>query len=67
MPLYQYECESCHTQFDDIRKYDQRDEPAECPECGESGKRALAGYSVSAGGTSGSGVSGNPSCTTGGG
>ena len=68
MPLYQYECESCQRQFDDIRKYDQRDLPAECPECGESsGKRVLGGYSVSAGGTSSSGISSNPSCTVGGG
>lgn len=69
MPLYQYECDSCHAQFDDIRKYDERDQPAECPECGnkDSGKRVLGGYSVSAGGTGSSGLSSTPSCTVGGG
>ena len=66
MPIYQYECESCHEQFDDIRKYDQRDEPAECPECNEPGQRVLAGFAV--GGSSGSAASSlGPSCSTGGG
>ena len=64
MPLYRYECDTCHERFDDLRKVDERDEPAECPECGESGHRLLAGYSVSAGGAA---AASTPSCTTGGG
>ena len=67
MPLYQFECDSCHTKFDDLRKYDERDEPAECPECGQIGHRVHGGYSVSAGGSNHTGATAAPSCTIGGG
>ena len=33
MPLYEYQCEACHTRFEKIRKYS--DPPLEtCPSCG---------------------------------
>jgi putative FmdB family regulatory protein len=46
MPLYQYECQSCGQQVEDLRRYDERDEPAECPSCGERAHRVLAGFAI---------------------
>lgn len=40
MPIYEYECEACGHQFDEIQKVQ---DPAltECPECGKSTLRKL--------------------------
>ena len=67
MPLYQYECNSCERQFDDLRKYDERDDPAECPECGHAARRVLAGFAVGSDSGKSSGQPAGPSCTIGGG
>lgn len=32
MPIYEYKCPACGCQFDELRKVDQRDEPATCPQ-----------------------------------
>lgn len=34
MPTYEYECSSCMSRFDLVRKLGERDEPTKCPECG---------------------------------
>lgn len=35
MPLYEFLCNSCGHQFEDIRSYDPKSTPIECPhECG---------------------------------
>jgi len=40
MPLYEYECESCHDRFEKIRKYS--DPPLDvCPKCGKGPVRKL--------------------------
>jgi len=40
MPLYEYECESCHHRFETIRKFS--DPPLEtCPSCGAGPVRKL--------------------------
>lgn len=33
MPLYSHECQECEHRFDVWCKMDERNEPAECPEC----------------------------------
>ncbi len=32
MPIYEYKCPACGCQFDELKKVDQRDEPATCPQ-----------------------------------
>lgn len=40
MPLYAYECEACHTEFERQQSFD--DDPIRiCPECGEPSARRL--------------------------
>lgn len=42
MPTYEYECNSCHVQFE--RKQSMKDEPLRvCPECGGSVQRLVSG------------------------
>lgn len=33
MPIYEFVCHDCGAKFTDLRKIDQRDEPAECEQC----------------------------------
>lgn len=32
MPIYEYKCPVCATLFDELRKVEDRDKPAKCPE-----------------------------------
>jgi putative FmdB family regulatory protein len=41
LPLYEYECSSCHHRFEKIESY-SASEQKECPECGKVAKRVLA-------------------------
>lgn len=34
MPIYHYECETCTTDFEQIRPVSERNQPAACPDCG---------------------------------
>lgn len=34
MPIYDYKCE-CGEEFDKLVKMSERDDPVECPECGD--------------------------------
>ena len=34
MPIYQYECQSCETQFEAMATIAKREAPQECPDCG---------------------------------
>lgn len=43
MPLYRYICNSCDLEFEEIRKYEQRDDAQECPDCkSKESSRVLA-------------------------
>lgn len=33
MPLYEYECSDCETQFDALRGMSEADDPIACPTC----------------------------------
>lgn len=35
MPIYEYLCSKCNTLTEDLRKMDEREIPAVCPDCGE--------------------------------
>ncbi len=41
MPLYEYECSSCHHRFEKIESFDAEEEKP-CPKCGSVAKRVLA-------------------------
>ncbi|MGD1997009.1 MAG: zinc ribbon domain-containing protein, partial [Anaerolineae bacterium] len=34
MPLYEYLCADCETQFDALRSMAEADDPIACPDCG---------------------------------
>lgn len=40
MPTYDYHCPSCG-EFDAIRRMDERNEPAACPDCGAISQRVI--------------------------
>ena len=48
MPIYEFECAD-HGLFELTRPMAQVREPAECPECGELGKRLLSAPSLATG------------------
>lgn len=39
MPFYLYRCDACERIFDKVRTMKDRNEPAECPKCGEASPR----------------------------
>lgn len=41
MPIYEYRCTDCDTQFDQRRAYAQADAPAQCPRCQSEHSRRL--------------------------
>ncbi len=41
MPNYSYKCQTCEHSFDNIVKYDDRDLPQPCEECGAESKRQM--------------------------
>jgi len=41
MPLYEYRCPDCGTEFDALRDMSKADMSIECPKCGNEGARRL--------------------------
>ncbi len=44
MPIYEYYCSKCETEFELIRPVSKSDEPAPCSLCGEPAKRQLSNF-----------------------
>lgn len=42
MPLYTYKCKSCGHEFDEIIKYEKRDDPVPCKMCEKDSERMVA-------------------------
>lgn len=42
MPVYEYSCPKCGTEFELLRLLSKADEPALCPKCGATGERLLS-------------------------
>ncbi|MBW2526144.1 MAG: zinc ribbon domain-containing protein [Deltaproteobacteria bacterium] len=43
MPIYEYRCQSCDTEFEDLVRMGTPDEEIECPSCGQhEAKRQLS-------------------------
>jgi len=45
MPIYEYYCCQCNTEYQLIRPFAKADEPAPCGECGKPGQRQLTTFS----------------------
>lgn len=45
MPIYEYYCLDCDTEFDLMRSVSQADEPAPCDACGNPAQRQLTTFS----------------------
>ena len=45
MPIYEYYCSDCDTEYELIRSVAQADEPALCQVCGQPGQRQLSTFS----------------------
>ena len=44
MPVYEYYCEHCQHRYDSMRPMSERNDPAPCPKCGESGERQISAF-----------------------
>jgi putative FmdB family regulatory protein len=66
MPIYEYECQSCHQKFDSLRPIKEADNPIECRYChsldtkrilsvffAQSSGKAVAGYNSGCGSCAG--------------
>lgn len=51
MPTYRYTCSECGERFEALRPIDERDEPAECPQCGSDSNRIATAAGVVFNGT----------------
>ena len=53
MPIYEFRCESCGYEFEELRTNKETDESAPCKKCGKQAEKKLSRFSsVIAGGTS---------------
>ena len=70
MPIYEYKCKTCDTQFEALRPMAQADSPTPCPQCdGEETMRLLSVFAASAKGADGGACEtsmawGGPCCRT---
>ncbi len=42
MPVYEYYCGSCESEYELMRPISNMDDPAQCPGCGKPGERLLS-------------------------
>ena len=62
MPLYEYHCDHCEADFDDLVRMGTPDKDVECPECGKhEARRLLSVFSGRTGGAAGTSSGGNSS------
>jgi putative FmdB family regulatory protein len=53
MPIYEYRCQSCETEFEDLVRLGTPDEEIECPSCGEHHAKRLLSLTSNHSGTPG--------------
>lgn len=62
MPLFEYRCESCGSQFEELRAHNATD-PVKCPHCGSKDVRKLVScFAHSAGGSLRASAGGGNGC-----
>ncbi len=55
MPIYEYYCPDCHTEFEKLVKISEANVTPECPECGERHtQKKLSAFAMSGGSAGGS-------------
>ncbi len=68
MPLYEYQCDGCHEEFEKIVRFAEADLVPACPTCGSHETHKKISISATIGGaSSGSATASNSSCGSGGG
>lgn len=67
MPLYEYRCDACDNEYEELTRRGTRDDEVACPECGAHESHrvlsafAVSGLSVGAGSSGGGGGCGGSS------
>ncbi|MGQ9568352.1 MAG: FmdB family zinc ribbon protein [Anaerolineae bacterium] len=67
MPIYEYRCDQCGAEFQELRPMTQADAPVRCPRCGgDKAHRLLSLFAARSRSSSGETVSvgGSSSCST---
>lgn len=49
MPIYEYRCPKCGTDFELMRRISEMNEPASCPQCGAEAERLISGFASKVG------------------
>lgn len=49
MPVYEYRCPKCDTDFELMRRINEMNEPALCPQCGSKTERLVSVFASKAG------------------
>ncbi|MDP6510526.1 MAG: zinc ribbon domain-containing protein [Dehalococcoidia bacterium] len=65
MPIYEYKCPQCDTNFEKMRSFSQSDAESPCPSCGTGGKKLVSVFASFSKGSDGSSApigGGVPSC-----
>jgi putative FmdB family regulatory protein len=58
MPIFEYKCQKCGAEFDELDSISNRDKPHKCPACGSRrSERQLSVFSASSGDGGGGGGS----------
>jgi putative FmdB family regulatory protein len=56
VPIFEYICKDCGTEFDDLVSIDNRDNPQQCPSCGSmNSERKISVFCASSGNDGGGG------------
>lgn len=62
MPIFEYRCDTCGHEFEELESVADRDKPRKCPECGKKGvERVISVFAAKVGGSHSS-----PGCGSGG-
>jgi putative FmdB family regulatory protein len=49
MPVYEYVCTKCNTEFELMRPFSEADKPAICPKCNSDGQKVVSGFACKTG------------------
>lgn len=49
MPIYEYRCSKCGTDFELMRRMSEINEPALCPQCGAEAERLVSNFASKVG------------------
>jgi putative FmdB family regulatory protein len=49
MPIYEYICTKCKTEFELMRPFSEADKPAVCPKCNSEAQKLVSGFASKVG------------------